>query len=190
MRLSSFCAVLSVTLLSFASAAFAGEPPQAWASKGGLVELKALGKPPAGDNALDRLHIQEVFARWGLYYDEAQSDLIGSLFTEDAVFQVTEGSVNPIVNIKGREAIIKTTTDAIRQQGDQRRHAISNIVIEKMTANEATAYAYAIVTAANDGLILNASVIYSTDLHRGTDGVWRFSRFVIGMDKYVGKKPQ
>jgi hypothetical protein len=42
------------------------------------------------------------------------------------------------------------------------------------------------VTIANDGLSLGATVIYSADLHKGSDGVWRFSRLVIGMDGYAG----
>ena len=62
---------------------------------------------------------------------------------------------------------------------------MTNVVIDRLTANEATAIAYGIVTVAANGLSLGATVIYSAELRREADGVWRFSRFVIGMDDYA-----
>ena len=41
------------------------------------------------------------------------------------------------------------------------------------------------MTIAADGLSLGATVIYSAELRKEEDGVWRFSKFVIGMDDYA-----
>ncbi|MBS0282034.1 MAG: nuclear transport factor 2 family protein, partial [Proteobacteria bacterium] len=71
------------------------------------------------------------------------------------------------------------------KQNDQRRHAISNVVIDKLDATRATAIAYGVVTAAGGGeLYLGATVIYRGDMRKMPDGTWRFAKLVIGMDAY------
>jgi hypothetical protein len=74
-------------------------------------------------------------------------------------------------------------------QADQRRHVITNLAFESLQSDRAVCIAYGIVTIANDGLSLGATVIYSADLARAPDGLWRFSRLLIGMDGYAGQKP-
>lgn len=167
--------------------ASAGSPPQAWAHKSGIVKLQPNGVHLAADDVRNRLLIQEAFARWGIAYDEGRLDVVRSLFTKDAVYEVTLGSATPIARAVGPEEVVKNVSNSMQQQADQRRHAISNVVIDRLTRDEATAIAYGIVTVANDGLTLGATVIYSADLRREADGVWRFSKFIIGMDDYAGR---
>jgi hypothetical protein len=180
-----------IALLAAAPLIGAPSPPQGWAHQSGLVQLNTNGTALAHDAVSDRLSIMEAFARWGIAYDEGRPQVIGSLFTEDARYVVTEGSATPIAELHGREEIVTGVMNVLRMQNDQRRHAMSNVVIERMESNSATALAYGIVTIADDQtLTLGASVIYTADLVKGDDGVWRFSRFVIGMDRYVGRRPQ
>lgn len=173
-------------IASFANAET--QPKQAWAHNSGVVHLQPNGVVLAADDALNRQRIQEAFSRWGIAYDEARIDVVRSLFTKDAVFEVTQGSAEPIARAVGVDDIVNNVTNALQQQADQRRHAISNIVIDRLTKNEATAIAYGIVTIAANGLSLGASVIYSGELRRENDGVWRFSKFIIGMDDYAGRR--
>lgn len=183
--------VRCVALLAVVPLIVASSPPQAWAHQLGLVRLNANGTPLVRDVVSDRLLIMEAFSRWGIAYDEGQPQVIGSLFTDDATYVVTEGSAAPLVTMQGRKTIVTGVMKVLRAQNDQRRHAMSNVVIERMDGTSAMALAYGIVTIADgDTLTLGASVIYTADLVKGGDGVWRFSRFVIGMDKYVGTKPQ
>ena len=163
-------------------------PAQGWAHSAGLVNLQPNGKSVTTDNVLDRMLIQEAFYRWGISWDEARLDVISSLFTKDGVIEITLGSGKPIGRYVGTEAIVKYVKSVLKVQADQRRHAMSNIVIDRMSNNEATTIAYGIVTIAADGLSLGATVIYSADLRKEADGVWRFSKFVIGMDEYAGRK--
>lgn len=180
---------LMIAAMSMATSAHAEtSPKQAWAHSSGVVHLQPNGVSLAADDVKNRLLIQEAFARWGIAYDEARIDVVRSLFTKDARFEVTQGSAEPIAKAMGVDAIVENVTGALKQQADQRRHAISNIVIDKLTKDEATAIAYGIVTIAADGLSLGATVIYSADLRREKDGVWRFSKFIIGMDDYAGKR--
>lgn len=159
-------------------------PPQHWASKVGWVNLKPNGVALESSNVLDRLLIQEAFYRWGIAWDEARLEVVRSLFTWNGELVITRGSDKPISRHVGPDVIANYVDAASRVQADQRRHAMTNVVIDRLSANEATTIAYGIVTIAADGLSLGATVIYSAELRKEEDGVWRFSKFVIGMDDY------
>ncbi|MCX8494922.1 MAG: nuclear transport factor 2 family protein [Akkermansiaceae bacterium] len=160
-------------------------PPQHWASKVGWIDLQANGVVLESTNILDRMLIQEAFYRWGIAWDEARLDVVRSLFTMHGELVITRGSARPTSRHVGPDVIAKYVDDASRVQADQRRHAMTNVVIDRLSATEATAIAYGIVTVAANGLSLGATVIYSAELRKEADGVWRFSRFVIGMDDYA-----
>ncbi len=160
-------------------------PAQHWASKFGWVNLRPNGVALESSSVLDRLLIQEAFYRWGIAWDEARLDVVRSLFTEDGELVITRGSDKPTSRHLGPDVIARYVDAASKVQADQRRHAMSNVVIDRLTANEATTIGYGIVTVAANGLSLGATVIYAAELRKGTDDVWRFSRFVIGMDDYA-----
>jgi hypothetical protein len=164
-------------------------PQRGWAHSIGLINLKPAGQALELGSVVDRLAIQEVFARWGIAYDEGLMDVIASLFTADGIFQVEIGSSEPIVKAAGRDDILKTVSFAMKQQGDQRRHAISNIVIEDLTATHATVIAYGIVVTVGDQSSIGGTVVYSGNLVHGKDGVWRLEKLIIGMDSYAGTPP-
>jgi hypothetical protein len=163
-------------------------PEQAWAHKSGKIILKAQDANSASLSAADRLLIHEVFARFGIAYDEVRLDVMRTLFTDDISFEVSDGA-KTLVQQRGRDEVLAILTSALSQQADQRRHLIGNVVIDRHTKSTVSALAYGIVTVAADGLSLGGTVFYSTDLRREKDGVWRFSRLLIGMDTYAGKKP-
>lgn len=183
-----FSAFSVVSLSLVASGAQAETfPPQNWASKVGLVQLQPNGKAVTTSNLLDRMLIQEAFSRWGIAWDEARLDVIRSLFTTDGELSITLGNNKTLTRHVGPDAIVKYVEGASKIQADQRRHAMTNVVIDRLSANEATTIGYGIVTIAADGLKLGATVIYSAELRKDVDGVWRFSKFVIGMDEYAGR---
>jgi hypothetical protein len=166
-------------------------PPQHWASKVGLIDLQPNGVAVESANILDRMLIQEAFYRWGIAWDEARLEVVRSLFTMHGELVITRGTERPTSRHVGPDVIARYVDDASRVQADQRRHAMTNVVIDRLSVNEATAIAYGIVTVAANGLSLGATVIYSAELRKEADGVWRFSRFVIGMDDYaVGGQPR
>jgi len=160
-------------------------PRQAWAHTDGIVNLKP-NHPVREERLFDRLMIQEAFARWGIAYDEGRADVIRSLFTEDGVMEVLEGSATPIITATGPDAIASQVMRGRANQADQRRHAISNVVIESLDGNRALVIAYGIVTLAKQGeLLVGSTVIYRGELVRQPAGDWRFARLVIGMDTYL-----
>ena len=167
----------------------ATRPAQAWAHKEGRVNMRLHGAAPVRPDPMAYLLIQEAFARYGIAHDEARIDVLRTLFTKNAVLEVAEGHAKPFQTVTGREAMMKNFQSVLAQQADQRRHCITNVILERLTEDEASALAYSIVTVAADGLLLGASVFYAADLRREADGVWRFSRIFIGMDAYTTPKP-
>lgn len=180
-----------------AGAAYAGQarasapggtsPRQAWAHRDGKIAL-GLNLPPVTD-ALDMLMIQQAFGRFGMAYDEGRGAVLATLFTDDAVLETAEAQAKPFQTLTGKPAVLANFANVFGQQGDQRRHCFTNVVLETMKDDEATALAYAIVTVAANGLTLGATVYYTTKL-RKQGGLWRFSYMFIGMDAYTTPKPK
>ena len=165
---------------------------QAWAHKEGLVELTPLAAGDWTPGAVQaRLQIAETFYRFAIGHDEARLDVVLSCFTPDGSFAVSQGHAAPFTMHHGRAEIEAALANVIGQQNDQRRHLMSNIVIEELTATTAHVVAYGLVSAVGpaNGLRLGASVIYVADIALEADGCWRFAAFHIGMDAYAGDKP-
>ena len=169
-------------------------PAQAWAHREGLVHMQPLGAAAASwtpEAVVARLQIAETFYRFAIGHDEARIDVLESCFAAEGVLQVAQGHAEPFTTHRGRAAVGAALGHVIGQQDDQRRHLISNIVLERLEGTRAHALAYGLVSAVGPGygLRLGASVIYVADLVREPDGCWRFSKFFIGMDAYAGDKP-
>ncbi|MCW2759751.1 MAG: nuclear transport factor 2 family protein, partial [Nocardioidaceae bacterium] len=136
--------------------------------------------------------IAEAFYRFGIGHDECQVDVAGSCFTEDTVYQVARGSAEPFATFEGRAMVQEKLAAIFAEMGDQRRHVISNVLVEDLdlASGTASALAFGVVTVAADGLSLGSSVIYQATLRREGDGCWRFSSFFIGMDDFAGQRPR
>jgi len=193
-RRAALSAVAGFAGLALASPVFASEdeaqqtPRQAWASKDKAVNI-GLNAAPVCD-ALDMMMIQQCFARYGMGHDEGLGAVLHSLFTPDAVVEVADGHGAPFQVVRGREAVVANFANTFGQQGDQRRHCFSNIIVEEASSASARALAYGLVSVAARGtLFVGAAVIYTADL-RKQGGVWRFSRLFIGMDAYTTPKPK
>ncbi|SPJ26047.1 nuclear transport factor 2 family protein [Palleronia abyssalis] len=181
--------VSAVVALSVVSTQIAAQtfPPQHWAGESGLLSLGENGQVDlSAADPMDILRIEEAFIRWGLYYDEGRSDLLPSLFTESGEMVATLGSAEPIATFTGPEEIGGYVDATLEQQGDQRRHSITNFLVQEISESEASAMAYGIVMVAADGLSVGSSVVYTGDLTKGDDGVWKFERLTIAIDDYAG----
>jgi SnoaL-like domain len=172
-----------------ASAAHAEPVKRGWAHAENIVELGKNQPPSRARKADDVLQIQELLSRWGIAYDEGRLEVIESLFTPDATFQVTLASAKPIGQATGRKQIVDSVRSAMAQQGDQRRHALTNFIVDQTSKDKASIMAYGIVALANELPIIGATVMYSADAVK-QGGVWRLSRLVIAMDAYVGTAPR
>jgi SnoaL-like domain len=166
-----------------------GFPRQAWASKDNRIALKAPAAVRSTGNALDYLLINEQFGRFGMAHDELQIDVLRQLFAKNAKLELMRGVGQPFATYDGVDAIVENFERVLRFQADQRRHCMSNILIEDLTRNTAQALAYGIVTIAHDGLSIGATVVYSAQFVRKSGQPWQFSKLMIGMDDYAAVLP-
>jgi hypothetical protein len=183
-------ATLATLFLIAAVPSASAAPARGWAAAAGVDGLgdrsKALSSAPVGD----RLAINDLFARWGVVYDEARLDLLPDLFTTDATFIVLLADRHPIAEAHGRNSILENVRNSLKQQGDQRRHLVSNVVINQMGERHAEANAYGLVAVTGATISVGSTVFYRAWLTKGDDGAWRFSKLIIGMDQYAGTPPR
>jgi hypothetical protein len=161
-------------------------PELFWASRQGLIDVHRLGDVAFPlDQVRDRMLIAEAFNRFATGHDENRVDVVVSCMTEDVSFEFSKGAAAPFDVVHGRAALEARLTTGIPLMYGQRRHCMTNILIESLTDSTATAYAYGAVTRAAQGLVLQATVMYVGELRKEPDGFWRFSRFFIGLDEYT-----
>lgn len=162
-------------------------PPKFWASKGGLIDVKPLGSFAASaDQVLDRLLIHEAFDRWSIGHDENRVDVVLSVLTDDVVLEYGIGNAVPDFVIRGKTEVESRLGSNIPTLTGQRRHCITNVLIESLSTSQALAIAYGIVPKAADGYIIQTTVLYRGELLKEADGFWRFSRFFVGCDALAG----
>lgn len=165
------------------------KPERGWAHSSGLI---ALGRSTPVDRAgsvVDRMLIQEAFARWGIAWDESRLDLIDDLFAQDGRFRVLKANDRVIVDVSGRDKVKANIAYGLSQQHEQRRHLITNIVIQDLSQNTAHAIAYSIVITHGGTPKIDGTVVYDAQLRREKEGVWQFTSFTVGLDAYGGKPP-
>lgn len=181
-----FTAAVLATTMAMPALAEGTFPPQHWASDAGIVAVEPNTTVIESGQVADVLNIQQAFTRWGVYYDEGRSDLLPSLFTEDGMTVTMLGSAEPIATNEGHAAIAEYIDSSLAGQLDQRRHVLTNFLIDEMTDTTAKATAYGTVIKAADGLSVGAMVYYAGELEKGEDGVWKFAKLTIGIDDYAG----
>lgn len=161
-------------------------PEKFWASNQGLIDLQRLGDVPFSiEQIRDRMLIEEAFNRFAMAHDENRVEVVLSCMTDDVAFECSLGSATEFARFDGRDALRAQLSTGIIAMPGQRRHCISNVIVDRLDQSTATAYAYGVVTRADQGLILQATVMYAGELRKEPDGFWRFTRFFIGMDEYA-----
>ncbi|MBP2367800.1 nuclear transport factor 2 family protein [Pseudonocardia parietis] len=130
-----------------------------------------------------RPEIENVLGRAAWGYDEDDVDLIAAQFTENATMTMQIGrDGDPIGPFDGREAIRKLHADSLAGQTDQRRHNISNLVIEKESADAANTVSNLTLLSIENGAIrVLSSGWYRDELVRDGE-TWRIRARHIYLD--------
>lgn len=134
-------------------------------------------------SAMDRHLMMEALARYAWGYDTADFELLGEVFTEDAVSGgVVTGTDIAWGPMHGRTDIVSTLADIRRQQAEQRRHNIGSFLFEAQTQTSATARCYlTLVSTRNGASRLVTGGTYSADFTKQSD-IWRISRLEAVLD--------
>jgi ketosteroid isomerase-like protein len=154
-------------------------PPPAWATRTGLVRLAS--RPPVGLDAAQALQDRLHRYCWG--FDERRHDVLVDTFTADAVWVgdvMGETSIGPH---RGRDAVLSWLAAFWEHQRDQRRHVVTNFVLEEMSDTTATAMAYLLLLGASkSSAALEAAGLYRVEYRLEQDGAWRISHLTAGFD--------
>ncbi len=135
----------------------------AWAHDEAVIDLQPVAPVPTTlEEVADRLMIQETIARYAIAYDERRLDVLASLYTETGGYFYRIGS-GPVDGRSGRDELIPWLGAIMEGQTDQRRHMMSSLVIEELTADRATVIAYKTIY----GIEATAELV--------TTGLYRFS---------------
>jgi SnoaL-like domain len=153
----------------------------AWGHELAELELTA-GELASGADAVDRQLVVERVSRYCWGYDERRRELLADCFVEDAVW---EGSVMGRIVVgpmTGRAAIVAWLAEFWPVQQDQRRHMITNAVVEQLGAGRARVLAYLLLMSARRGQVRTESMgFYRIDLVKD-GGVWRIAHLFAGFD--------
>jgi ketosteroid isomerase-like protein len=129
-----------------------------------------------------RAEIENLLNRYSLAYDRNDMPTMAGTFTDDAVMSLRIGDGDLIGPFDGKEAIMKLMTDSLASQNDQRRHLVSNLVIDKETDDAATVVSYLTLISIADGKAnLLSTAVYEDELTRD-GGEWRFTKRHIQLD--------
>ncbi len=126
-----------------------------------------------------RQAIQDLVVRYGMAVDDRDMQLVGSLFTDDAVFRHGDDS---IVN-HGRAEIVDFYTDRLRAFGATYHYPHSHL-IDIVDADTATGVVCAHAELGIDGRTYVTALRYH-DRYRCVDGVWRFTERRLAMLYYM-----
>ncbi len=153
-------------------------PRPAWAHGTGLVSVRT--RTAADLDVRGRLEDRLHRYCWG--FDERRQDILEDCFTADGTWTgnaMGETRVGPHV---GRDTVVAWLAGFWPHQRDQRRHVVTNFMIDALTEREATAYAYLLlVGSSRRAVALEAAGMYRIDF-RNEGGEWRISALLAGFD--------
>jgi hypothetical protein len=158
-------------------------PTPGWARSCGHVHLQPPRATDRTDPATDRLLIAERIARYGWSYDERDREALAECFTEDGVWEGLLMGRDRVGPVAGHEAIADFLGEFWQEQSDQRRHVFTNVVVDGLAPENASAHAYLVLTAASGGAMTPVTTgPYRFEIAREADGVWRIARLSAGFD--------
>jgi hypothetical protein len=122
-----------------------------------------------------RTQVQNTLHRVSFGYDEGDLDLLAEQFASDARMSMRIGhreSPDMIGPFEGRDEILKLHAEARQSQRDQRRHVLSNLILDEVSSAEVVATSYLILLSVADGKMTTLSSGWYRDRLREVDGRW------------------
>jgi hypothetical protein len=161
-------------------------PKPSWATSTGLVRLAGPDRTSVEPQALDKVLCAETIHRFAFCYDEQHAGGLTDCFCADAVLQATTAGMQDHGTYEGRDDIVGWLTAYWDRTQDQRRHIVSNAIVDDLTETAARVTTMLLVTAAQDGTFRPVTAgVYSVMLRKEQDDAWRIARFDLGFDAAV-----
>jgi ketosteroid isomerase-like protein len=158
-------------------------PRPSWASADRIITLQGPDRAARPDQASGKVLAAETLYRFGFAYDEQDAAALADCFTPDATLTATTAGTRSFGTHTGREAVLGWLTAYWGKTRDQRRHIITNPMVDDLTTTSATVTAMLLVTAAEDGALRPVTAgVYRAVVRKNADQAWRISQFTLGFD--------
>ena len=159
----------------------APRPRPTWATADG--HITALPPRKDGASALDSLLAVETVYRFALAFGERDRAVLTDCFASDATFDATIGGETSTGLYATREAIVEWLTSYWPRQTDQRRHLVTDPVVDVVGPNHVAVTAWLVLAASEDSAMrLVTAGFYRCELVLGDDSAWRIATFRGGYD--------
>ncbi|MCY4394001.1 MAG: nuclear transport factor 2 family protein [Rhodospirillaceae bacterium] len=140
----------------------------------------------ARDAAASRQEISEVLCRYAVYVDDGEFDRLETLFASDATFDITPDPKIVALPAIGRQKVRETLEGRydVVSKVDQRRHLITNIVIDELGDDEAVTRCFLTVLSvpkSGGPVELRGTGVYHDRLRR-MDGSWLIAERRLVLD--------
>jgi hypothetical protein len=130
----------------------------------------------------DRILIAERMHRYGWAFDERQEEALSECFTESATWQASIMGTSTIGPFNGKSEIINFMKGFWPNQLDQRRHNITNVIVESQSEKTASVMAYLVLMSASaQGLKPVTTGFYKVEMVK-SDGTWKIQTLLVGFD--------
>jgi hypothetical protein len=159
-------------------------PKPTWATADGHIALRGpVVDERSARRALDRVLALETIHRFAFAFGERIRDVLTDCFTADATFAANIGGTQPVGPHEGRDVVVAWLTSYWDMQVDQRRHLVTDAVVDELTDDTATVTTMLTLAGSADGTMrLITAGFYRCELRREADGAWRIARFGAGYD--------
>lgn len=132
----------------------------------------------------DRQAIFNKLSTWALGYDERDHDLMRRCFSADATMTLEIGDSETMGPYVGRDEVMKHFTDHHEIQTDQRRHVVTNVLIDSETATTANVISLLTLFVTEDGV----ERVQATGVYRDRfvlqEGDWVVEERVLRLDAH------
>ncbi len=132
----------------------------------------------------DRQAISNTLSTWALGYDERDRDLMRRCFSADATMTLEIGDSETMGPYVGRDEVMKHFTDHHEIQTDQRRHVVTNVLVDSETATTAKVISLLTLFVTENGVErVQATGVYR-DRFALQDGDWVIEERVLRLDAH------
>ena len=154
-------------------------PRPAWAHRDEAIKVEP--HPPL-DLSLQAVLADRLYRYcWG--FDERRPDVLEETFTHDAVWVGNVMGETRVGPLEGRDAVLAYLSNFWQHQRDQRRHVVTNVIVESAGPTTARMRAYLLLVGSTRAkTALEAAGFYTLDYRLEADGRWRISRLDAGFD--------
>jgi hypothetical protein len=130
----------------------------------------------------ERVLIAERMHRYGWAFDERQEEALSECFTESATWQASIMGKSNLGPFNGRSEVMNFMKGYWPNQLDQRRHNITNVIVESQSEKTANILASLVLMSASEQSLKPVTTgFYRVEMVK-LDGLWKIQKLLVGFD--------